>query len=224
MSVSKFLIELGKAAIELGTRLDMQDARLDSLGARREPPKEGGEITDVIRDAIIRSRAECSEEDWLRLNGRRDQERVRYGITTETAAAILAGATKREKKNGNGNGHAAIVPTSETVAGTLSSPVPKSGAKKVRNMFDPNEWGEVSLEKGGSRSTAPAEPFRKANQQDTDIVILVHQLALEHGKDWSEVRQQLCSTRRLTRQQVAAILAEHTKEKQNEFTANAAHA
>lgn len=224
MSVSKFLIELGKAAIELGTRLEMQDARLDSLGARREPPKEGGEITDVIRDAIIRSRAECSEEDWLRPNGRRDQECVRYGITTESAAAILAGATKREKKNGNGNVQTPVVPVSTTSSETLTSPAQKTGGKNVRDMFDPNEWGEYPLETGGMRDQIPAEMFRAAMQVDKDLVIHVYTLAQEFRQDWNALRFKLCCTRRLTRQQVAAIIAEHTKQVNKNFAAKAAHA
>lgn len=225
MRIARWLIEGGKALVELGDHFFMQQARLDSLGARKEPPKEKGEYTEVVVDALIASRAESSDEDWLRMGGRRDQECVRYGITREQVAGILAAGTKREKKNGSGNVSVSVVPPAEDrTVSTLSSPVAKTGEKNERNMFDAKEWGEVTLEPNGSRDQIPLKPFRDATEDDKKIVVLVYVQCKAHEKDWGEMRQQLCCTRRLTRQQVAAIVAEHTRQENKKFASQAAHA
>mgnify|MGYP001571373377 CR=1 FL=1 len=222
MDLAKVLVQFGTFFVELGDRLAMQDARIDSLGARREPPKVVSELTDLIREAIVASRAETSDEDWLRLNGRRDQECVRYGITREQAAAILAGATKREKKNGNGKGHETTAPVTTMPEETLVTPVPMNNTKNIRHMFDSKEWGEYPLEKGGSRDQIPTEVIRSADEVDKSIVVLVHKLAKDHDQDWSDLRTKLCCARRLTSQQIAGIIAVHKRN--SSVTAPTAHA
>lgn len=207
MRIAKWLIEGGKALIELGDHFSMQKARLDSLGARREPPKEKGEYTELVIDALIASRAESTDEDWLRPGGCRDQECVRYGISREQVAGILAAGTKREKKNGNGN--AVSVPTTSVSAPTSIEISTPSVKENVHNMFDAKEWGFVPIEKGGSSDQIPAKPFREITEHDKGLVILVYTSCVEHKKDWNDLRHQLCCVRRLTAQQVAGIIAVH---------------
>lgn len=224
MRIAKWLIEGGKALIELGDHLFMQQARLDSLGARKEPPKEKGEYTEAVVDALIASRAESSDEDWLRAGGRRDQECVRYGIAREQVAGILAAGTKREKKNGSVNGTTVTSPMTVDQPETPTVPAQKVGGKKELNLLDPNVWGEYPLENGGSRDQIPTDVFRTATQADKDLVIRVHTLAQEYRENWNTLRRKLCCTRRLTRQQVAAIVAEHTRQENKKFASQAAHA
>lgn len=211
MRIAKWLIEGGKALIELGDHFSMQEARLDALGARREPPKEKGEYDESIVDALIASRAESTDEDWLRSGGRRDQECVRYGVTREQVAGILAAGTKREKKNGNGNTvPAPTIPVSAPTSIAVSTPpAQKPVEKNMRNMFDAKEWGFVPIEKGGSSNQIPAKPFREITEYDKGLVILVYASCVEHKKDWNDLRHQLCCVRRLTAQQVAGIIAVH---------------
>lgn len=222
LRVSQWLIEFGKGLVELGDHFEMQRAQFDALGVRSEPQKEKGEYTDAVVDALIASRAESSDEDWLRAGGRRDQECVRYGMTREQVAGILAAGTKREKKNGNSS--VVTTPTVMVQPETPPAPVQKTDEKNVHNIFDPNDWDEYPLEKGGVRDKIPTEVIRTAIEADKILVILVHKSAHEHNRNWNEMRTKLCCTRRLTRQQVAAIIAEHTKQEQKTFAVQAAHA
>lgn len=211
MRAAKWLIEIGKGLIELGDHFFMQQAQLDSLGARREPPKETSELNDTIREAILVARAKSSDEDWLRVNGRRDQECVRYGITRDQAAGILAAGTKREKKNGSAVGAEAPIAASST--STLTSPAQKVGGKNLRNIFDHAEWGTFPLENGGNPDQPPARMFREITDEDKGLVILVRAQCIEHKKDWDELRHKLACVRRLTTQQIAGIIAVHNRTK-----------
>ncbi len=183
-----------EAGIEFADRFDMQDARLDSLGARREPPKETGELTDVIRSAIIASRAESSEEDWLRANGRRDQECVRYGITRDQAAAILAGATKRERKD-------------ERVTTPIDVAVVATPQPKQRTRIAGEHIVIIPVERGGNASLPPTNRIRAVDQTDESIVH-GRRHACDQGRgDWQIMKQEIGALRRLTTKQIDGVVA-----------------
>lgn len=194
MSLSKWFVSVGRILTGFGDWMDMVEARLDSLGALREPPEETKvEPTEAVRAAVVADRAEVDEVDWLRPGGRRDQVCVRFGLSRKSVARILGGKTQHfNETHAFGHGLPAN-PSASQDPGSVTA--------------DPATWPVVELEEGGKANKPPEGFVREVDGLDRAIILAVRRACNAGQGDWDDLRFKIGAIRRLGTQQIAGIVA-----------------
>lgn len=119
-------------ALEFVNGRDMLTAQVERLAAEAGvslgiPGVKQREVTAPARAYITTIRDMCdSDVEWLLGNGPRDQCCVRFGLTRDQVAGVLAGETRRPSGNGGSGAEtqSASAPTTPTTATNSAPAVP----------------------------------------------------------------------------------------------------
>lgn len=206
MDAIELMRKLGFALVQGADRIAMGEARLSRLaletGVSIELPERPiKEVDDPMRAYILAARGPLSETEWLRQNGPRDQICVRFGLTREQIAGVLAAATRRE----NGVRVAEVESSpKEDCTKPLQGPV-----EPVAITHEPDTWPK--REALHPDNDIPPRNKKEYEVDETDFEILLAVLA--HNKsDYDALRLTIARVRRLTTQQVAWLRARYTRE------------
>lgn len=162
------------------------------MGLPQVPTKKTHDATDAEKAAVVAARARrSSDANWLLLG--RDPVCVEFDLTGDQVAGILAEATRK---------------ANEAAAAAIASPA---------DCAAPANWPpRIHVLNGGTASEPPAKGHveRTANDVDKDAIIAAR-VQIREGVAWDAFRQAYGAHRRLTTQQIAKVVADHTRAPQS---------
>ncbi len=232
----RFLMS-GLSLVNKAGMVDAQIARLAAIaGVSLEIPElPGAEVTAALRDHIIEAKKQFPDDtEWLCPNGPRDQICVRYGISRNQIAGVLASATKREQNgNGNGGSHKDEPAVSKTpvpfspaahvvtrkpgrphkasrldASGTSSAPTtrhPRNPTPSQQSTSVPASYSGVTA----NSKTWPTRTKRALPYPVDDLDRHIARLVIESGS-WELFKKEIAVARCLSVMQVAGLKAAYT--------------
>lgn len=194
-------------------------------GLPQVPAKKTREVTDADKAAIVAARARrSSDANWLLLG--RDPVCVELDLTGDQVAGVLAEVTRKANE-------AAVPQDRPETARRVATPVVvaaqprtsgRSGAiavarallNKPADATVPANWPpRLHFLNGGKATEPPAKGHAERKADDADKrVIIAARVQVSKDADWDTFRQAYGAHRRLTTQQIAKVVADHTLTKQ----------